>query len=146
MMEADRLSGALLFALGLYIGYEALKLPFGGIHQPDSGFFPSLIALLLLCSSGLTLLATRRNEHVKETLRFGTFRVWIAVVALILYVVVLNRLGYLVSTFLMMVLLLRGLERLNWRTTLGVAFPAVVSSYIVFRWLGVPLPPGIIPL
>lgn len=146
MMDADRLSGTLLFALGLYIAYEALKLPFGGIHQPDTGFFPSLIALSLLCSSGLTLLATRRNEHVKETLRFGTFRVWIAVIALILYVVILNRLGYLVSTFLMMVLLLRGLERLDWRTTLWVAFPAVVSSYFVFRWLGVPLPPGIIPL
>lgn len=145
-MDADRLSGALLFALGLYIAYEALKLPLGGMRQPDAGFFPSLIALSLLCSSGLTLLATRRNEHVKETPRFGTFRVWIAVVALILYVVVLNRVGYLVSTFFMMVLLLQGLERLGWRTTLGVAFPAVVSSYIVFRWLGVPLPPGIIPL
>jgi hypothetical protein len=45
-----------------------------------------------------------------------------------------------------MLLLLRGLERVGWLASLAVTAAAVVASYALFRWLGVPLPPGIVPL
>ncbi len=147
-MDGDRLSGLLLFALALYIGYEASKLPIGSVNQPDSGFFPMGIALALLVLSALIFLETCASEHVAEPVRFGerAGRVWISVAALIVYALILNRLGYLVSTLLAMLLLLKGVEQLRWRTTLWAAFPAVIASYFLFRWLGVPLPRGILPL
>jgi len=147
-MDGDRLSGAALLLCSLYIGYEAFQLPFGTVRQPDSGFFPLLIALALFCSSGLILLGTLRRQGVRDPLQpwDGTGRVLIVVGALVVYALVLNRLGYLVATCLIMILLLRGLEGLRWGATLGVAVPAVVASYGTFRWLGVPLPQGILPL
>ena len=147
-MDGDRLSGLLLFLLGSYISYEALKLPVGGLRQPDSGFFPLGIGLSLLCLSGLILLGTLRPGRVRAPLQFGEGmgRIVVVIVAQVLYVVVLNRLGYLMATFLIMMLLLKGVERLKWGTTLGVALPAGAVSYVMFRWLGVPLPQGIIPL
>jgi len=147
-MDGDRLSSALLFAVGLYIAYEALKLPFGTVRQPDAGFFPLCIAVSLVFLSSFIFLGTCLSEHVREVLRFGEGMagVLITVLALTLYIFVLNALGYLISTLAIMILLLKGVERLGWRRSLWVAVPTVTVSYFVFRWLSVPLPPGIIPL
>ena len=147
-MIADRLSGILLFFFGLYVTYEASQLPLGRLHEPDSGFFPFILALSLLCASGFVLIGAFKGGCMRERVQFGegTGRVLLAVAALVVYVVVLNGLGYLLSTFLIMILLLGGLERVGWRTTLWLALATVVISYFTFRWLGVPLPPGIIPL
>lgn len=147
MGDGDRLSGFLLLLFGLYYGYETWQLSFGGFRQPDSGFFPSCLALALLGTSMVIVAGSFRAGRVAQRVRFERIgRVVVAVAVLLLYVVVLNPVGYLISTFLVMMLLLRGLERLRWRTSLGIALPAVVLSYFVFRWLGVPLPPGPIPL
>jgi hypothetical protein len=147
-MDGDRLSGVLLFAVGLYLAYEALKLPFGTVRQPDAGFFPLCIAVSLAFLSGFIFLGTFMSEHVGEPLRFreGMPSVLITVLALILYIFVLNLLGYLISTLAIMILLLKGVERLGWQRSLWVAVPTVTVSYFIFRWLGVPLPRGIIPL
>jgi hypothetical protein len=54
-------------------------------------------------------------------------------------------LGYLVTTGLVMLVYLRGLERLRWGPSLAITVGSVVISYLLFRRLGVPLPAGIAP-
>ena len=147
-MDADRLSGLGLFILGLYVVYEAWKLPFGTLHAPDSGFFPLALGCALILVSALIWVPTfakgRRTEPVESI--EGMPRVLVAVLALVLYTVILEAIGYLASTFFVMIVLLKGLERVRWRTTLAVALPLVVGSYVMFRWIGVPLPQGIFRL
>lgn len=75
----------------------------------------------------------------------GLARVVVAVATLLGYVLLLERLGYLVTTGLVMLLLLRGLGRVGWTATLAVTLVSVVGSYLLFRRLGVPLPPGLLP-
>lgn len=147
-MRGDRLSGLFLFVLALYVVYEARKLPFGTLHAPDSGFFPVLLGSALVLVSGVIWLTTfsKADETAPVPSFEGTPRVVVAILALVLYVAVLERLGYLASTFGVMILLLRGVERVRWRTALAIVMVAVPGSYAVFRWLGVPLPQGILLL
>lgn len=128
--------------------YEAWKLPFGSLRAPDSGFFPLVLGLVLVLVSGVIWAPTfssARAPAPPEAAQ-GIPRVGMAILALVVYALALERLGYLASTGLVMPLLLRGLGRVGWRTTLAVSVVSVVGSYVVFRWLGVPLPRGVLPL
>lgn len=149
MKDIDRLSGFFFFLFGLYIAYESFRLPLGDFHHPGSGFFPFGLGLALLLLSGILLSQAFKRGRLKEWFKFGEGkrRMLIAIAAMGVYVFVLNRLGYMVSTFLIMVFILKGLEKQKWRTTLLISLPCVVVSYIMFSWwLGVPLPKGVIPL
>jgi hypothetical protein len=64
---------------------------------------------------------------------------------MVAYVAVIDWLGYLLATALVMLSLLRGVERVSWRTSVAVTVVSVLGSYVLFRRLGVPLPPGIVP-
>jgi putative tricarboxylic transport membrane protein len=149
MKDLDRASGLFFFFFSVYLIYATLQLPIGGFHHPEAGFLPLGLALAMLILSTFQLIGAFKKGHVKEwfTLGEGKFRVAVAMASMLLYVLVLNRLGYLVSTFLITVFLLKGIERQKWLTTLLITIPSVVVTYLVFsRWLGVPLPKGVIPL
>lgn len=147
-MNADRLSGGVLFVLALGVSYQALDLPFGSLSTPDSGFFPRSLAVLLLLLAAIILGQTFAAAAAPAPLPTGRGmpRVALAAVILLGYTQVLDRLGYLVATLVVMLVLLRGLERASWRASLIVAVLSVAASYMLFRWLGVPLPRGIVPV
>lgn len=146
-MNADRVSGMVLFLFALAIGWEARLLPFGTINAPDSGFFPLSLAVALALLSGMVVLNTWLPETAAAAMPSwrGAGRVMVAVATLVTYVAVINWLGYLLATALVMLLLLRGVERVRWGVSLAVTVVSVVVSYLLFRRLGVPLPPGIVP-
>ncbi|MBI2297225.1 MAG: tripartite tricarboxylate transporter TctB family protein [Betaproteobacteria bacterium] len=146
-MNTDRVSGGVLLLFAAAVGWEAWKLPFGTINAPDSGFFPLSLAVALALLSALIVLATWLSGSRATTPPSwqGGNRVALLVVALVAYVAVLNPLGYLLATALVMLLYLRGLERVRWRVSLTVAVVSVVASDLLFRRLGVPLPAGILP-
>lgn len=149
MKDLDRASGFFFFLFSLWIAYESLKLPIGGFHQPEAGFLPLGLALALLTLSLFLIAQSLKSTHVKEWLTLSDCKVGVglAVVSMILYVVVLNRLGFLASTTLIIGFLLKGIERQKWATTFLITIPSVVATYFVFsRCLGVPLPKGVIPL
>ncbi len=146
-MSADRWSGGVLFLLGLGVGWEAWRLPFGTVRTPDSGFFPLILALALLVFSAIVMLATWAPGAAPDPLpsAHGLVRVVVTVAALAGYALLVERLGYLLATGLVALLLLRGIERVSWLATLGVTLGSVLGSYLLFRRLGVPLPSGLLP-
>jgi hypothetical protein len=146
-MNADRVSGVVLFLFALAVAWQSRLLPFGTINAPDSGFFPMSLAVTLALLSGLVILSTWLPETAAAAMPSwrGAGRVVAAVATLVAYVAVINWLGYLLATALVMLLLLRGVERVTWGVSLAVTVVSVVASYLLFRRLGVPLPPGIVP-
>jgi hypothetical protein len=63
--------------------------------------------------------------------------------ALFAFALLLESLGFLATTILFLILLLRVVERRSWGVTVTVAFSAAVASYIILkRLLGIPLPVG----
>lgn len=146
-MNADRVSGTALLAFALAVAWEAAKLPFGSIHMPDAGFFPLSLAVALAVLSASILARTWLPEAAGAAMPswHGAGRVTIAAAAMAAYVVAIEWLGYLLATALVMLVLLRGIERLRWKTSIVVTVVSVVGSYALFRRLGVPLPAGIAP-
>jgi putative tricarboxylic transport membrane protein len=71
--------------------------------------------------------------------------IWV-LVAMFAYAFCLEILGFLVSTFLLLVLLFRaGMEPQRWLVAIGGSAIASISSYAVFElWLKTQLPKGIL--
>ena len=140
----DRISGIVLCIAGGVFLRESSHLPFGTLSAPDAGFFPrSLAAALLL--AGIVIFMRAFNT-APETLDL-TKRSWgvaMTIAMLLLYGVLLERLGFLVCTIGILFVLMKVCGGLGWKLSLLIAVASVVATYLGFLELGVPLPAGLL--
>ncbi len=65
-MTTDRLSGAFLVFLGLFVIWERRVLPLGTHSQPGAGYFPLFLALLLIILGGVLFLRGRLSRAFRS--------------------------------------------------------------------------------
>jgi hypothetical protein len=141
----DRLSGGMLMILAGIAIWEASKLPFGSVRAPDAGFFPlSLAVLLFIFASGIVLNSfVSRTEPIRLSVR--SWNVLIGAMTFVIYAISLTKVGFVLATLVVMLLLMRGFGSMSWGRASLIAFPSVLLSYAAFVQLGVPLPQGPLP-
>ena len=144
-MTIDRVGGLTLAALALFTLEEArrLKLPLGSLQNPGPAYVPVLLAVLLFGFGVLVAAFGARAPHIA---RVG-FREWKHAVAILVVcafmALTLERLGYRITMFVALAVLLRLLERQSWITTATFSAAFAVGSYYLFATLlRVPLPLG----
>jgi putative tricarboxylic transport membrane protein len=140
----DRISGIVLCAAGAVLLCASSALPFGTLSAPDAGFFPRVLAGGMLLSG--VALFIRAFRIAPETLDF-TGRSWsvAATIALLFaYGALLERVGFLISTIGLLLVLMKVYGSLGWKLSLLIAVPSVVATYLVFTQLGVALPAGLL--
>ena len=149
MKKSDQGSGLFLLILAGFICWGSILLPYGNIHNPGPGFFPLWLGIILgALSIGLLLQAARRKEGTRvlgdiltEKVRWP--KVLSVLVALVLYGCLMNILGFLIVTFLLMAFLLRFIEPQPWRSVVGWTLVGSLGSYLVFEvWMKLRLPKG----
>jgi putative tricarboxylic transport membrane protein len=127
-------------------------LQYGDIRKeiPNPGFFPLLggSILLLLSLTNLIIALLRPGEEKAERFfpyPFSLKRILLLLSSLILFVVVLDYLGTLITSFVLIVFLLRYLEPQKWWVTVLTAGLVTVVFYLLFVvLLNVQLPKGIL--
>ena len=147
MRRANIFIALALTGSAAYLFFEAGKLNFGNFRTPQTGFFPkTLIGLLLALSLVLLAQAVLEKEGEREPVKIpaeGWLRIGSTLATLAGFALVLEWLGFLLSTFLLMVLLLRAIEAPRRPKVFIVALATALASYVLFAWLlGVPLPAG----
>ena len=151
-MRRSTIAASLILAgLAGLILFEASRLAFGSIRVPQTGFFPSTLAILLLFFSIALLLQTRRDaggEKRDEPINSEAWsRIGVTLAAMLGFAVVLEKLGFLLSTFTVMLLLLRVVEPQKWPRVIAVALATALISYFLFaRLLNIPLPAGVLEI
>ena len=141
-------SGVALFwvALGILVCYGATRLGLGSVTEPSSGliFFWSGLILVILSFMVLAEGLHGTEEIVHETGEMNWVKIALVLLSLVLYAFFLERLGFVVTTFLLLSFLLGWIERTNWARSLGVASAAALGSFAIFEvWLKIRLPKGI---
>jgi len=149
----EAIGGMILLLFGMVTIVLALRMPIGTFRIAGTGMFPLILGILLMFLSCIFLLkllyqhkktTTKRDsaaEHgspVQLILFFGT---------MVLATAFFNQLGYPLTSFLLLVVLLRTLGMKQWFLNILLSFISAVASYFLFvQWLKIPLPKGWIGL
>jgi len=137
----------LLFSL--FICVESYRLRLGAINSPGPGFFPFSAGLIMLLLSLTALFQSIREKNgVEKKPRQEPLRWWNIVVilaAVTAYAFSLEKVGFLINTFLLMCLLLKVVEPQTWKTAiLGGLITAVAANLIFNVIFQAQIPSGIL--
>ena len=142
--------GIVIFLFGGVTTLLSLKMPIGTFRMAGTGMFPLLLGILLMFLSCIFLLklfyqgkkTTVRRDSVAEV-RGSPIQLILFFGTMVLATAFFNQLGYPLSSFLLMVALLRILGVKRWRLNLPLSFITAVVCYFLFvQWLQIPLPKG----
>lgn len=147
MNRADLASSLFWGGVGLYICHAARELELGSGRDPGSGFVLFWVGAIMVALSLVIFVgALRRRPGEGPQLGFGARwrKVVLVVVALVAYAWLLPRLGFVATTFAVLLVLFKGVEPQRWSVAVGGAAASALIAYAVFQlWLGAQLPAGI---
>ena len=149
MKQSNVAISLILIGLAGFILVQSGNLPFGNLRTPQTGFFPTTLATLLLIFSVILLAQTFLGAEIRlgpdKIVAEGWVRIGATLATMVGFAFALERLGFLLTTFLLMVLLLRAIESQRWPKVVAVALTTALISYAIFGWLlGIPLPGGVL--
>lgn len=142
-------SSAFWVLFSVLVAWGSYHLRLGTLHKPGAGFLPFLAACVLAGLSLILLIQSflKRGEEEPGT---GPEKVrWPKALLipgfLLGYALGLERLGFVITTFLLLFLLLKLIEPQSWPRTILIALLGSVFSYLFFQsWLQVQLPQGLL--
>jgi putative tricarboxylic transport membrane protein len=140
--------------IGICAGSISLRL--GNFRTPGAGFLPffagALLAIFGLVLMLSTLLSQAREEKNEVDGKDRANRHWrrflnpsLAVVILFGYILLLEPLGFLLTTFVCLLLLFKLSEPKKWVAPIVLSGSTAILSYLVFFvWLQCQLPKGLL--
>jgi len=134
-------------ALGLFVVIYSYTLGLGKLIDPGPGLLPFLLGLIFLVLSTVRLcMVLRLKEQNEEHTQVKThyLKLVIVVVVLFFWALVLEPLGFLIATFILMTLLYRIAGYTKWYIAIVWGLITVFTTYFIFTYLGVRFPPGIL--
>lgn len=143
-LRGGKIFGAALVAAGIFALYTAASLPLGNLREPDAGFFPVIVAVTLTLFSALSISGTASDADTAQAEPGGMARVWILGALLAAYAWFLPSVGFVLCTAVLLGVLLRGLGKVSWPSTILYAGGGAAGCYFLFSRLGLPLPAGLL--
>jgi putative tricarboxylic transport membrane protein len=142
-MAIDRLSGTILVLLGLFVLWERRVLPLGTHNQPGPGYFPLLLAILLIIFGGI-LIARGGLTRAFRSLSWSEAPHAIAILACSVFATLfMERIGYRITMIIILGFLLGAMERIRLWQALTLTLGLALGSFWLFdSLLRVPLPRG----
>lgn len=149
MEKYDRMTSLFLVFLSILICILSTRLPvgLGTLRDPGPAFLPFWSGVVMgLLSLVLFFRSIRRRIEEKGESWFPKEH-WVSLVlvlaALAAYAVVLDSLGFLIDTFLLMFFLFRIMGAMKWMWAIGGSIIFSLASFGIFDlWLKVQLPKG----
>ncbi len=138
----------LVFSVAVCV--ESYRLNIGNLHNPGPGLYPFGIGLIMVFISITVFLSSifgqKRNEPAEEPEEEANKKTLILVIAaLFVYAVILEALGFVLSTFFFILFLLTVIEKKKWYAAISFSVLTTVMIYAVFNlWLDSNLPRGIL--
>ena len=142
--SGEIIAGLCFLAIGIGFTVGAVKLQIGAPTEPQPGFFPFWDGLILIALSA-AFLVQAWGGRVGESHAFGRLGgPAVVVLALVLYVAMMETMGYVITTALLSAVVLKVLETKT-RVLILMSLILAVASYLIFdRLLGVTLPLGLL--
>ena len=136
--------------LSVFAMVHSLSLGLKGITGPGPGLMPFLVGLLLLLTSIYLLVTSFLKRQEGDTLReerqsnVSLGKLTLVVASLLAYAVFMERLGFLITTTLLLITLLKGMGSKKWSSVVMASVSISLITYFAFTYLRLRLPMGIL--
>ena len=148
MKNAERIIDFLWIGLAFGVCFTSVRLGVGSPSDPGPGFLPMGTGAMMGILAAAHLLTSLRKpdsqgpEPLWANVRWG--KVACVIAALLIYALLLEKVGYLIDTFLLMIFLFSILERKRWWVVLSGSLVVIGITHLVFnKWLMVQFPTGL---
>jgi len=143
--RGDILASLLLILIGIGAIIGAIGLQIGTPTEPQPGFFPFLSGAVIILFS-LIILARGFFGRMEDKRSFGEIRRPAMLVGvLIVFVALLEPLGFIIISLISIVLVLLIMGVKSWKALLISTFAFSIGTFLLFdRLLGITLPAGVL--
>jgi putative tricarboxylic transport membrane protein len=154
-LERDEIIvGIAIFLFGAITALLSLRMPIGTFRMGGTGLFPLCLGIILMILSGIfisKIFFQGKKDQVKKEASIESsespIQLILFLAAMVLATLFFNHLGYPLTSFLLMVALLRILGIKRWGLNILISVVTSVGSYFLFvKWLNIPMPKGWIGL
>ena len=147
-LTGEKLVNLFLFLLSVfYLTYSLNHYKLGTVRMPKEGFMPMIVGIAATLISAFLLIQSLMNkgdaQHVKFNISWKKFFLLVAIS--LAYALLLNTVGYTLSSFLFLLSVLKIAGVKGWAKPLIISGICAVAFYLIFKVaLGVMLPGGFI--
>lgn len=142
-MTIDRISGAFLMLVGLFVAWERRVLPLGTTHHPGPGYVPLLLAILLIIL-GAILIVQGKGAKALSSVTWSEAPHAVAILGCCLFLsLFMETIGYRLTMLVVLGFLFGVMERIKLWLTLVLTLSFAFGTFWLFdTLLRVPLPRG----
>jgi len=138
VVRKDWFSSLFFILLSIYVCWQSIDLGFGRFSKPGPGFFSFLAGLTLGFLSLIIFFSTWVSKKLHEKISNGKIP-WKSLIlafgSLVGFTLFLNTLGFNLTTFLFIGVLLRAVVKKKWTVSVLAALSITMGAYIVFNLL-----------
>jgi putative tricarboxylic transport membrane protein len=130
--------------IGVVGAWSSAQLKMGSFKHPGVGFLPfGLCIVLIFFSVALIISRWKKGIPAPSWSPRAWLRPLLAVVILGLYALVIETLGFPLTTFIFLLIWIGVIERIHWLKMVSISIGVTVGLYLIFSvFLGVPVPMG----
>ena len=145
------ISALALLGFSTIIAVLSIPLELGEAHNPGPGFLPFYASIILFSLTSLILLieikkVKQKANHISDSPLGNLLKPAILLALIFAFSLVLNVLGYLFTSFLLLFAMLSMTAPNKWFTNAFFSVIVSILSFLLFNRLGVQLPSGIFHL
>lgn len=134
-MKREIIIGGFWLLLSFYLSVESYRLGLSTGNRPGPGFFPFIATIGIALIAACRLINSIRKGSPEENSEpdLGEVRpVFYVIAGMIAYAFLLNFLGFLFCTFLLVAFYLKVIAARNWLITLSFAAAVALTSHLFF--------------
>lgn len=146
-MRSDRISALFFVGLSLFICQQSMVIGLGTPDTPGSGLLSfgagAGMGVLALWSLTQTFRSKKPDDEVQQDRSFRWGKFFLVCICLFGYAIVADWLGFVLTTFIVVLALFHLLEsKRRWLVVVKAALIAIGNYLFFVEWLGLSLPRG----
>ena len=150
-MNAERIGSVFWFLFGAAAFMGARELGLGTAQEPGPGFLAAIAGAFVALMALIVFIQSLRSDPASRVRLADLFaevnwhRALLICVITLAFILVFEKLGFFLSSLILLIVVMRGVEGLAWRTAVLIPLAAVISTWLLFhKVLGIALPAGIL--
>ena len=121
---------------GIVVLGLSLKLPFGSFSRPKAGFVPTVFSVIWVFLAAIScVLELRKPDKTPDGFKDIDWKKWFMYIAIcVVYLILLHIAGYLVSTFICLVAMIKMAGYGSLRKSILISLIFTVLVYLLFAY------------